>query len=196
MNMSKSAIGFALAMALGGCSQGVESPWTASREPSSTTAQELSAVQGCESQAHSCFSSAATAADKQACEDSLRSCLSSLFGDAGWPSSGAWDGGQGFPGAGNGGGFPGSGGFGGFGGDGGCPSGHGGSGGGRGSSSGGPSGDDGGTTQPPPPSNDGGSGTVADACVQTLQSCLSSGTAADTCASNAETCLRQTQTAQ
>jgi hypothetical protein len=192
--MRTTVIGFALALlpALAAC-EGSDAPWTA--EPSASTAQQLGAVRGCQSQLRRCLATATTAAASDACEQALRSCLSSIAGDAGDPFGSADGGPTGFPrGSSEGGAFPGHGdggpGYGGGSGGGNCAGAHNDGGSAPPDDAGGqPPVDDAGG--PPPPSAD--AAVTGTACLATLESCLRSNTPPATCASNAENCLQSAQ---
>lgn len=82
-------IGVSLATTLAGCAQETGS-WTAT-ESSGKTAEELTGVQSCVSQAQSCATTASSASALAACQQALRSCLGALIAEAGVPAIPSFD---------------------------------------------------------------------------------------------------------
>ncbi|MGO8997718.1 MAG: hypothetical protein ACLQVI_30745 [Polyangiaceae bacterium] len=171
--MKKSLVIGALVAGVVGCSQPSQSP--VGQESSA-----LSGVQNCQAQAKTCASTATSATAIAACEQQLKSCLEALIDDAGLPpvGLGSFDAGS----------LPSPGSF--F--DGSLPP--------VGSFDGGggalpilddagflPIFDDAGL---PPITFPFDAGSVS-ACIQSLQSCLSSSTSPQTCATQVATCLEQ-----
>jgi hypothetical protein len=149
----------ALASTVVGCNQETGS-W--SIESSGKTAEELNAVQSCESQAQSCAQMATSPSAIASCEQTLRSCLGALIAEAGVPSIPSFDAGGLSPIGSFDGGFvpplP----------DASLPTGPG---------------------TPPVPSFDGG--FPGSACIDQLQTCLMGSTNPATCATQVATCLKQ-----
>jgi hypothetical protein len=152
----------ALASTLFACTHGSEPSWS---ESSGTTAEELGAVQGCTSQSQTCISAATTTAALAACEQELGTCLASLVAEAGVPLP-SFDAGLPINFSFDAGSLPPFGGF-----DGSLPT-----------------LPDAGLPSFPVPEAGSYPGS---ACIQELQSCLSSQTSPTTCATQVETCLQQ-----
>jgi hypothetical protein len=154
------ALCIVLASTLAACSQAAQTHW-GSPEQQSTTAAALDAVQQCTQTAQTCAQAATTPQALATCQQGLQSCLSALVAEAGVPSLPPFDSGVPLPSL-----------------DAGIPV---------------PTLPDG--AVPPVPSLDAGIPglpdlNAVDACLQTLQSCLTSGTDPTTCATQVTSCLQ------
>jgi hypothetical protein len=89
-------IGIAAASVFVACGQGATGTW-GPPERSSTTAQELTSVQDCVSQAQTCASGATSASASASCQQDLRACLAALCAEAGVPPIGSFDAGGNVP---------------------------------------------------------------------------------------------------
>ncbi len=81
---SEVLVGVTVASCLVACGQSSEAPPTVER--SQSTAEQLQSLQGCASQAQSCWGDAAGVASIGTCEQKLRLCLEGSMGDGGPPA--------------------------------------------------------------------------------------------------------------